>query len=74
MLHSKLQVVNQHLEDGFLAGRGVVTLRYADELRDEGDVTKLQGEVIIGIGAMEIGAAFVGIACSIIEAFYVVNI
>ena len=74
MLYSKLQVVNQHLEDGFLAGRGVVTLRYADELRHQGDVAELQGEVIVGVGAMEVGAAFVGVAGSIVEALHLIHI
>ena len=74
MLNGKLEVVDQHLEDGFLAGRGVVALGHADEFCDQGDIAKLQSQVVIGIGTMEIGTALVGIACGIVETFHLVDI
>ncbi len=41
MLHSKLQIILQHLEDGRLTGRLVVLLRNREQLGNQRDVTKL---------------------------------
>ena len=74
VLYGKLQIVNQHLEDGLLAGRCIVTLRHADKFRHQGDIAKLQCQIVVSIGTMEIGAALIGIACGIIQALHLVHI
>ena len=56
VLYGKLQVVYQHLEDGFLAGRLIVLFRHLNQFGNQRYIAKQQYTVIVSIRTMEIGA------------------
>ena len=58
----KLKVMYQHLEDSFLAGGCIVTLRNAYQFGYQRNITKLQCEIVVSVCTVKICTALVSVA------------
>ena len=74
MLHSKLQIAHKHLEHSLLARRSIVALGHLEQFRHQRYVAKLQTEIVVGIGPVEVGASHVGIARGIVKPLHLAGI
>ena len=72
--HGKLQVVDQHLEDGLLAGRLIILLGCVDDLGHQRHVAEEQHQVIVLVGTMEVGAAFVDVLDAVVKPRHLVDV
>ena len=70
----KLQVFDHLLDDGLTRSGLIVQFRRRDDVGHQRDIAELEDHVIVTEGPVEISAAFVGVADTLVQAGHIVHI